>query len=208
MPLDTKLGDTWVPPDTTARIGPNAVHQLLSVLEEEGGPHLAAHMLALAGMFDAPPESGMIDERPVARLHQALRRDRPKDAPRLAWAAGEATANYIIANRIPTPVRWLLQILPTRPAAALLIRSITKHAWTFAGSGGFRVVSGDPIVFEITDNPVVRGEHARAPICFWHVAVFETLFRRLVAPDYAARETTCCACGDTACGIALVRNGI
>lgn len=208
MPLDTSLTSDWSPPDTTARIGPNAVHQLLAVLEEEGGPKLAAHVLAMAGLFDLPPDTGMIDERPVARLHQALRRDRPADAPRLAWAAGEATANYIIARRIPKPVVWLLKLLPARPAAYLLLRSIARHAWTFAGSGRFRVVSTRPIMVEIADNPMVRGEQARHPICFWHVAVFETLFRRLVAPDYMARETTCCACGDGACRIRLTRSGI
>lgn len=208
MPLDTRLHAEWAPADTKARIGPNAVHQLLTVLEEEGGPRLAAHVLALAGMFDVPPETGMIDERPVARLHQALRRDKPGAAPRLAWAAGGATANYIIARRIPTPVVWLLKLLPARPAAALLLKSITKHAWTFAGSGHFRVISTKPVLVEIADNPIVRGEHAQSPICFWHVAVFETLFRRLVAPDYRARETTCCACGDAACRIALTRSGI
>lgn len=205
MPLDTVSENVWAPPDAQALIGPNAVLQLLNVLEEEGGPRLAAHILALGGMFDLPQETGMIDERPVARIHQALRRDMPERAPRLAWAAGEATANYIIANRIPAPVRLLLQVLPPKPAARLLSRAIAKHAWTFAGSGVFRVVSTHPFTFEILDNPVVRGEHARKPICFWHTAVFETLFRRLVAPDFTARETQCCACGDEACRFELTR---
>lgn len=205
MALDGLSDSGWAPPDTRARIGPNAVLQLLSVLEEEGGPRLAAHILALGGMFDLPPEAEMIDERPVARIHQALRRDMPNRAPRLAWAAGEATANYIIANRIPAPVRWLLRALPSKPAARLLSRAIAKHAWTFAGSGVFRVVSTHPFTFEIVDNPVVRGEYAEKPICLWHMAVFETLFRRLVAPDYTARETRCCACGDPACRFELTR---
>lgn len=205
MPLAAAPEHAWAPPDTTARIGPNAVLQLIAVLKEEGGPELAAHILALAGMFDVPPETGMIDERPVARLHQALRRDRPEDAPRLAWAAGEATANYIIANRIPKLVRCLLRVLPPSLGARLLTKAIAKHAWTFAGSGVFRVVANRPITFEIADNPVVRGEHADSPICFWHVAVFETLFRRMVAPDYAARETACCASGARACRFELTR---
>lgn len=207
MPLDTAAGRVWAAPDTTARIGPNAVLQLIAVLEEEGGPELVAHVMALAGLFDIPSDDAMIDERPVARLHQALRRDRPGDAPRLAWAAGEATGNYIIANRIPRPVQWLLRALPVGPAAKLLSVAIAKHAWTFAGSGRFSVVSTRPMVFEIADNPVVRGEQAQSPICFWHVAVFETLFRRLVAPDFRARETACCAVGAPACRFELRRIG-
>lgn len=206
MPLDSAAGAVWRPPDAGALIGPNAVLQLLTVLEEEGGPRLAAHILALGGMFELPPDDGMIDERPVARIHQALRRDMPDRAPRIAWAAGEATANYIIANRIPAPVRLLLRALPPGPSARLLTRAITRHAWTFAGSGRFRVVSHHPFTFEIADNPVVRGEHARKPICFWHTAVFETLFRRLVAPDYIARETRCCACGGASCRFELTRS--
>lgn len=206
MALDGTPSSVWAPPDTKARIGPNAVLQLLNVLEEEGGPQLAAHVLALAGVFELPPDTGMIDERPVARLHQALRRDRPEDAPKLAWAAGEATANYIIAHRIPRPVTWLLRVLPASLGARLLSRAIAKHAWTFAGSGQFRVVSTAPVVFEIVDNPVVRGEEAHAPLCFWHVAVFETLFRRLVAPGYCAGETACCAAGSAACRFELQRH--
>jgi divinyl protochlorophyllide a 8-vinyl-reductase len=208
MPLDTSPETAWAPPDTIARIGPNAVLQLMTVLEEEGGPGLAAHMLALAGMFEMPPEDGMIDERPVARLHQALRKDRADAAPRLAWAAGEATANYILANRIPAPVRLLLRALPAGPSARMLTRAITRHAWTFAGSGTFTFVSSRPLTFEIADNPVVRGEHARDPVCFWHMAVFETLFRRLVAPDYTASETRCCACGAPACRFELTRRAL
>ncbi|WP_425091259.1 bacteriochlorophyll 4-vinyl reductase [Tropicimonas sp. S265A] len=205
MPLDGGSDQVWAPPDTTARIGPNAVLQLLTVLEEEGGPTLAAHILALAGIFDLPPETGMIDERPVARIHQALRRDMPNRAPRLAWAAGEATANYIIANRIPRFARLVLRALPPGPSSRMLTKAIRKNAWTFMGSGDFRVLSTRPLVFEIENNPVVRGEHAEAPICFWHMAVFETLFRRLVAPDYTARETRCCACGALACRFELTR---
>lgn len=207
MPLDSLSENIWAPPDARALIGPNAVLQLLTVLEEEGGPRLAAHILAQGGMFEMPPQTGMIDERPVARIHQALRRDMPDLAPRLAWAAGEATANYIIANRIPAPVRWLLRALPPKPAARMLTKAIRKHAWTFIGSGNFRIVSTHPFTFEIVDNPVVRGEHAKKPICFWHTAVFETLFRRLVASDFTARETRCCACGDEACRFELTRSG-
>ncbi|MEM9392863.1 MAG: bacteriochlorophyll 4-vinyl reductase [Pseudomonadota bacterium] len=207
MPLDSVSDDPWAPTDTQARIGPNSVLQLLKVLEEEGGPRLAAHVLAMGGMFVLPPETGMIDERPVARIHRALRQDMPDRAPRLAWAAGEATADYIIANRIPVPVRWVLRVLPPALSAGVLTRAICKHAWTFAGSGRFLVVSQHPLTFEIVDNPIVRGETATCPICFWHTAVFEALFRRLVAPDYTAREIRCCACGDAACRFELTRSG-
>jgi divinyl protochlorophyllide a 8-vinyl-reductase len=42
-------------------------------------------------------------------------------------------------------------------------KAIARHAWTFAGSGRFRVVA--PLVFEIADNPIVRGEVSDVPLC-------------------------------------------
>jgi bacteriochlorophyll 4-vinyl reductase len=42
------------------------------------------------------------------------------------------------------------------------------------------------VVFEIADNPVVRGEHSETPLCHWHAAVFERLFSALCGPTGAA----------------------
>jgi divinyl protochlorophyllide a 8-vinyl-reductase len=54
-------------------------------------------------------------------------------------------------------------------------------------------------VFEIADNPLVRGEVSQAPLCDWHAAVFRRLYSVLVDPRIEVRETACCACGDAAC---------
>lgn len=148
-------------------------------------------MLAEAGVFEVPDGSEMIPEGDAARLHQVLRRNEPLMAPQLATQAGRGTADYILAHRIPRPVQTLLKVLPAPLAARLLSRAIARHAWTFAGSGAFRVVS--PWCFEIAHNPIVRGETSATPLCHWHVAVFERLYRVLVHPEATCLETTCCA---------------
>jgi divinyl protochlorophyllide a 8-vinyl-reductase len=187
------------------RIGPNAVLQLLPVLEREGGAALRDRMLRAAGLKAAPSDAGMMDEAPAAAMHQALRRELPDRAAELARAAGLATGDYILAHRIPGPAQALLRRLPVPLAAWMLTRAIAQHSWTFAGSGRFEVLSTRPLAVRILDNPVVRGERAEAPICHWHVAVFERLFTELVHPGYHVRETACCATGAPACVFELTR---
>lgn len=190
----------------TARIGPNAILQLVPVVEEAAGRDIAAHVLAMAGVFELPDaDAGLMDEAPAARLHQALRLELPEVAPMLAWEAGWRTGDYILANRIPQAAQRLLRVLPARLAAPVLARAVEKHAWTFCGSGRFDLVSTWPVVFEIGDNPVVRGERSDVPLCHWHVAVFERLFSALCGPAWRCEETQCCAQGATACRFEMTR---
>ena len=180
-------------------IGPNALTQLLPVLERAGGVELRERLLALAGVTALPDMTGLIDEAPVARLHQAMRVEVPELAPALAWEAGVRTADYILAHRIPKAAQAVLKHLPAGVAGPVLSRAIARNAWTFAGSGRFEVARGWPAVFLVHDNPVVRGERAEAPLCHWHRGVFERLFRVLVTDRARVREVACCACGAPAC---------
>jgi divinyl protochlorophyllide a 8-vinyl-reductase len=148
-------------------------------------------MLAEAGVFEVPDGSHMIPEGDAARLHQVLRRDEPALAPELASEAGCATADYILAHRIPEFAQMILKLLPAPLAARALSKAIAKHAWTFAGSGDFRVVA--PWSYEIADNPIVRGEHSDVPLCHWHAAVFTRLYQVLVDSRSVCREVACCA---------------
>lgn len=191
----------------SGRIGPNAILQLVTVLETEIGTAQTARMLALSGIAARPdPAMGLIDEAPVARLHQRLRQDLPDAAARLARAAGARTGDYILTHRIPSPAQWGLRHLPASLSARLLSRAIARHAWTFCGSGEFRVLHTAPPVFAIVDNPVVRGERSGRPLCHWHAAVFETLFQALCGPGWRAVETQCCAQGAASCQFALLRD--
>jgi divinyl protochlorophyllide a 8-vinyl-reductase len=187
------------PPDGGARIGPNAILQMVPVLDAQTGPEIRRALLAEAGVIDLPDGSGMIPEGPAAALHQALRRKLPHEAPAIARAAGLGTGDYILAHRIPKPAQILLRLLPAPLAAPILAKAIARHAWTFAGSGRFAIAEGTPLTFTLADNPVVRGERSATPLCYWHVAVFERLFRSLVSPRAQVTETACCAQGAPAC---------
>lgn len=184
-------------------IGPNAVLQLVPLLDRAGGTEWRQTLLARAGMEALPDGSAMIPEVPVTRLHQALRRDRPDLAARLSWQAGLATGDYILAHRIPKAAQLLLKILPWRLSARLLSLAIARNAWTFAGSGQFLVLS--PLIFELRANPLVRGEVADHPLCDWHRGVFTRLFQTLVHPRLTCLEPRCCATGHAACRFEMHR---
>lgn len=186
-----------------ALIGPNAVLQLLPVISREVGPRRLAVILDRTGLAVLPDGSRMIAEEDAARLHRTLRREEPDAAVRIAREAGQATADYILAHRIPRTVRQVLKAIPAGLAAPLLARAITRHAWTFVGSGRFRC--RDSWTFEITDNPLIRGEHSPVPLCIWHAAVFERLYATLVAPDCRCAEETCAAQGYGTCRFVIRR---
>jgi divinyl protochlorophyllide a 8-vinyl-reductase len=187
----------------SSRIGPNAILQMVPVLTDAIGAEAAGALMARAGLHALPDGSEMIPETQAAHLHRQVRRDVPAGAAAIAARAGQGTADYILAHRIPRPAHVILKALPPGPAAWVLSRAIAKHAWTFAGSGAFRVVT--PWVFEIADNPVIRGERADDPLCHWHAAVFERLYQVLVSPTATCRETACAACGDPVCRFELTR---
>ncbi|MBD3764048.1 MAG: bacteriochlorophyll 4-vinyl reductase [Rhodobacterales bacterium] len=186
-------------PDGAARIGPNAVLQLLPVLTAQGGAALAGRLLGRAGLVAPPPDTAMMPETPAARLHAAVRAELGRDSAAVLAAAGAGTGAYILAHRIPRAAQAVLRALPAGLAAPILTQAIAQNAWTFAGSGRFCVVSRRPVVVTLEDNPLIRGEVSDAPLCHWHRAVFDTLYGALAGPGWRARETECCACGDPAC---------
>jgi divinyl protochlorophyllide a 8-vinyl-reductase len=193
-------------PVTGAKIGPNAILQLVPVLQDAAGPDFTSHVLAMAGVFELPdPAAGLIDEAPAARLHQAMRIEMPEVAPMLAREAGWRTGGYILDHRIPKKVQALLRLMPVRLSVPMLAKAIEKHAWTFCGSGVFSLVQTWPATFEIADNPVVRGERSDVPLCHWHAAVFERLFSSLCGSDWRCIETQCCAQGAKACRFEMTR---
>lgn len=186
------------------QIGPNAVLQLVPVLDaHESG--LGARLMALAGLDGLPSDTGLMPEGPAARLHGAVRRALPEMAPAILAQAGRRTADYILAHRIPPLAQRVLKVLPPVLAAPILERAIARNAWTFAGSGRFRVVGRG--VFVLEGNPLVAGERAATCQCHWHAAVFERLFRVLVDDRLRACETGCLACGGDACRFELKRMG-
>ncbi len=182
--------------ERAGRVGPNAVIQLGHALRVRHGEARAREVCSAAGspgQRSDPPEA-MVDERVVASLFDALcARLPPVEAAAAAGDAGSRTADYLLAHRIPRPVRLVLARLPAWASARLLLRAIAANAWTFAGSGAFTARPGSPHVVEIAHNPIAM------PGCAWHVAVFEGLFRALVAPCAEVRHVRCCRDGAPAC---------
>lgn len=190
---------------TAGQIGPNALLQLLPVLAAEGGPDLARDLFAAARAEVPDPALGLVPEAPVARVHRGLRVRFGARSEALLFQAGLRTADYILAHRIPKPAQTLLRWLPPALGGPVLARAIAQNAWTFAGSGRFAIAPGRPPRFDLADNPLIRGEQSSVPLCHWHRAVFERLFRALIDDRLRCQETACCATGARACRFALVR---
>ena len=186
------------------RIGPNAITLLEAVLNERLGRLETRRIFVAAGIahhLEQPP-ARMVDERDVARLHRQVRQILPAQPARtIMHEAGDRTGRYILANRIPGLVVLGLRLLPAALSARLLMRAISQHAWTFTGSGTFeiRYDRGPVITALISKNPVVMLESSAEPICAWHGAVFQRLFRELVDSTATVTETDCCAAGAPAC---------
>lgn len=177
-------GGVPLPSDAGARIGPNAILQLIPVLDRLAGRALRDRLLV---GIDLPPEdAGMWPEAACRAAHLAVYRAMPDRAEAILAAAGRGTADYILAHRIPKPAQVLIRALPAPLGARLLTAAISRHAWTFAGSGRFRVISHRPLTVDIADNPLAPG--AGRP-CHWHAAVFARLYQALVWPMARVQAT-------------------
>ncbi len=187
---------------TARRIGPNAITRVAEVLRPQLGEGATALVFGRAGLLpylSQPPEQ-MVDEVEVTRLHRELRATIGSAAARaVAREAGTRTGDYLLAHRIPRPVQVLLGCLPAPLAARVLLAAISRHAWTFAGSGRFTAHPGHPVVLTLQDNPLCRGAALDEPACDYYAATFERLFVRLVHPASRVREVACEAMGAEAC---------
>ena len=185
---------------TAGRIGPNAILQLVTVLDRDEGRSVRDRVMDVAGVGVPPPDSGMIPQEQAAAVHLALRLVLPDRAEVLLREAGLATADYILANRIPAPARAVIRAVPSVLGARLLAGAIARHSWTFAGSGAFSIAGWHPLTFDLVGNPLADPGGGD---CLWHVAVFERLFARLVWPNVEVREVTCAAQGAPVCRFEL-----
>ena len=184
------------------RIGPNAIIQTAEALRLLRGDAAARSVFATAGLeayLTAPP-ADMVDEAEVIRLHRALRAALDEDSARVSSIkAGQLTAAYLLAYRIPPAAQRLLRLLPARLASHALSRAISAHAWTFAGTGRFTARPGKPTIYDISHCPLCRGQRADHALCDFYAATFATLFAELVHPHARAREISCQATGASAC---------
>lgn len=184
------------------RIGPNAIIQTVTALRERKGVAEADRLLGewgLGRLVIALP-TDMVEEGEVttlcARVIGGLGRE---EGLAVTERAGELTAAYLLAHRIPAFARLLLPWLPHRLALKALFRAIEGHSWTFAGTGTFSTDLATPS-FAIRHCPVcreLRGDgHA---MCGYYRATFEWLIRRLVHPRAVVEEVKCEAVGGDSC---------
>ena len=184
------------------RIGPNAVIRLAEALDALESKAVTRRLFIAADLesyVHALPEA-MVPEDEVTVLHHRLRHDLGAGrAASVSWVAGQRTADYLLANRIPKPVQRLLGLLPARLAAFILLKAIGAHAWTFAGTSRFSWTMGRPVTLSFANCPLCRGDRSATPCCSYYSATFERLFRELINADATVREYTCIAAGGTAC---------
>lgn len=180
------------------RVGPNALTQMAAALGPDAAPAVFC-AAGLAARLAAPPRD-MVPEAEVTALHRALRQHcGDARASDISGHAGRLTAEYLLGHRIPRLLQWLLLRLPARLAARILVSAIGRHAWTFAGSGRFRVLAGWPLRLEIAGGPIARAAPAAHPVCAYYAATFETLFRALISARTKVEEISCEAAGANAC---------
>jgi divinyl protochlorophyllide a 8-vinyl-reductase len=200
---------------TAGQIGPNSVTRVAEALTVFFGPGVAASVFRAAGLtaWWLTPPTRMVDESQVQALYQTLHRLLgAAQAEQVTREAGERTAAYLLAHRIPRPFQRLLRLLPARAAAALLLTAIARHAWTFTGSGAFDHRGSGwagpaRVVLSIRHNPLCVGLSTDHPVCSFHAAVFEHLFAVLVHPASRVRELTCEATGADACRFEVTWSG-
>lgn len=172
--------------DAPALIGPNAILQALPIMERILGKEESAKVLRVARICALPTGETMIPEADAMRLHHALSMRDPFEAIEIAQEAGIGTADYIIANRIPRAAVRLLRWLPASLAAPLLMKAISKHAWTFIGSGHFAAKGGWRFTIDRTeaDDMMMPTDS----LFEWYAAVFSRLYQRMVHPDAVCHD--------------------
>lgn len=158
-------------------------------------------MFSDAGLKFLPNPQDPVRERLVAQLHQSIRRELPDLWPGIMSSAGEKAAQVVLDYRLDASSRDLLRKLPWSLATWMLVRTTTQHAWTFSGSGEFRVVRTS--MLEISNNPVTRSEISASPVCLFQQTVLENLFAKAIDTRLRCRETQCCASGGDACRFEL-----
>jgi len=192
----------WPADDPVARIGPNAITQVAAALDRTLGATTTRRLFGLAGLdgYLLRLPQTMVPETEVMQLHRVMReRLDSQTLADIARRAGLGTGDYLLAHRIPGPAQRLLRLLPRPLAGRALLAAISRHAWTFAGSGRFSCVAGNPTVLTIEGCPICRGTRAVAPACDYYTATFERLFGRLVSRRAVVTEIECAATGAAHC---------
>lgn len=190
------------PPRRKGMMGAQTVLPMVAAIERSLGPAVVAQLLDEARFARLAEHGEHVRERQVAILHQALRRQYPEQAESIQREAARDAVEWIMQNRIPARARLLLSGMPWAMAVWMLGRHAAQNAWAFGGSGRFELLSTSE--FQLTDNPLIRGEHSTHAICAWHEELFQQTFRRMAHSRLRCTEASCMAAGADACRFRLV----
>ncbi len=189
------------------RIGPNAIIQLVGVLRDRLSPAFAEAVLRDATPYtlDHMP-TAMVDERETqAMVHALVRRVGASHATPVLREAGQRTATYLLANRIPQFAQLLIRLAPRRIGLKILLKAMSANAWTFAGSGQFHVVAGRTAPELVFDHcAMCRDLREEQPMCDFYAGTFERLIAELVAANVRVVEVECIAQGGATCRFQLL----
>jgi divinyl protochlorophyllide a 8-vinyl-reductase len=191
---------------SAARIGPNSIIQTIAALSEAYAPDELRTVLAgeAEGYLSHLPHE-MIPEVAFHELVDLLTaRLGAVRAGEILYRSGERTADYVRANRIPAPIRTLLGLLPAPLSLRLLLPAISKHAWTFAGSGAFSFSIGRTPAVSIGRSVSQDTSGIASVLCRYYCGAFTQMLRRLVSPHISLREVACQAHGGDACVYQIV----
>ncbi len=187
-------------------IGPNAIIRVAETLRDVVGEEATRTIFARAHLEPhlAHPPSGMVPEEDVGALQTALFDGlEESEARKIAFEAGLRTGDYLLAHRIPKLAQAVLKILPPSLASRILLGTIKKHSWTFAGTGDFRVRNGHPVLVSIKGCPLCRGRRGAHPQCDYYAGTFQRLFQVLVSRNASVTEVSCEATGGSSCAFEI-----
>ncbi|MEI7645943.1 MAG: bacteriochlorophyll 4-vinyl reductase [Chloroflexales bacterium] len=191
---------------SAARIGPNAIIQTIAALREVYAPEELRTLLAgeAEGYLSQLPHE-MIPEVQFHELVELLTaRLGVERACEILLRSGERTADYVRANRIPALIRTVLGLLPAPISLRVFLPAISKHAWTFAGSGAFSFSLGRTPSVSI-GRPVGQDTTGIAAVlCRYYCGAFTQMLRRVVSPRISLREVACQARNSSACVYQIV----
>lgn len=185
----------------SAKIGPNSIIQTIRVMTESYGREHTEKLLhdeRYPWGSELPTE--MVNEEDFLLLvHVLVRSFGIEEARRILSKSGDYTAAYLLAHRIPKPMKWIFPLLPRSVRLNMLMSAIGKHAWTFAGSGRFQYIPGETPTFVIDDCITSRNITSEKPFCSFYEATFTGLLSALVDPQAQVEEKKCRVTGHSQC---------
>lgn len=186
---------------TDDRVGPNAITRSYDALLARHDRRLADEIFAHAGIarYVPCPPTRAIPTAEFRALIASMQHFLGRDETLVVLAdAGRRVGQYVLANRIPAPMRWLLPRLAPATATTIFFAVMRPHAWTFAGHAPVAFDATGTARIEVTGAPTAALT-GHDPACGFYAAAFSVLLGALVRPRPVVREVACMATGAPCC---------